>query len=148
MSTAELTLAVEVEATAQATFEALVDWERQGQWMLGTTVEATRARGRGVGARISAFTGWKRAGFTDTMEITAWDPPWRCDVLHTGRVVRGTGSFTVEALGAQRSRFVWREDFELPLGGLGALGWPLARPVLTTAVRLSLKRFAAWVPTR
>jgi hypothetical protein len=83
-------------------------------------------------------------GFVDPMEITLWEPPHRCHVLHTGRVVRGTGAFEVEARGAG-SRFVWREDLELPLGLLGRLGWPLVRPLFWYGVRLSLRRFARWV---
>lgn len=148
MRTVELVLAVDIDATPDATFEALVDWARQGEWMLGTSVKPTHADGRGVGGRISAFTGLGPLGFTDTMEITAWDPPRRCDVVHTGRIVRGTGSFEVEPLAGDRSRFIWREEIDLPFGVLGRLGWPIGRPVAAAGVQLSLKRFAAWVPTR
>ena len=148
MSRAELVLAVDVDATPQATFDALVDWARQGEWMLGTTVTPTHSEGRGVGGRISAFTGLGPLGFTDTMEITAWDPPRRCDVLHTGKVVRGTGSFAVEPLPGDRSRFIWREEIDLPFGALGRLAWPLGKPVAALGVKLSLNRFAAWVPRR
>ena len=59
--------------------------------------------------------------------------------------MRGTGAFEVEPLGADRSRFVWREDLDLPLGLLGRLGWPLVRPVFAYGVQLSLRRFARWV---
>ena len=154
MSSVELVLAVDVDATPDATFEALVDWARQGEWMLGTTVKPTHAGGRGVGGRISAYTGLgpfgplRGIGFTDTMEITAWDPPRRCDVVHTGKIVRGTGSFALEPLPTDRSRFVWRERIDLPLGAFGRLAWPLGRPLAKLGVKLSLDRFAAWVPTR
>lgn len=148
MRTVELVLAVDIDATPDATFEALVDWARQGEWMLGTSVKPTHADGRGVGGRISAFTGLGPLGFTDTMEITAWDPPRRCDVVHTGRIVRGTGSFAVEPLADDRSRFIWREEIDLPFGVLGRLCWPIGRPVAAAGVQLSLNRFAAWVPTR
>jgi hypothetical protein len=79
------------------------------------------------------------------MEITLWEPPRRCHVLHTGRLVKGTGAFEVESRGPQRSTFVWREDLELPLGLLGRLGWPLVKPFFAYGVKLSLKRFARWV---
>jgi hypothetical protein len=59
--------------------------------------------------------------------------------------VRGTGAFEVEPLAGGRSRFVWREDLELPLGLLGRLGWPLVRPVFAFGVQLSLRRFGRWV---
>jgi hypothetical protein len=145
---ADLVLTVEVDAPVEQTWAAVTDWVRQGEWMLGTRVRVTAQDGRGVGGRLEAFTGVGRLGFVDTMQITAWDPPHRCDVVHTGRVVRGTGSFVVEGRGPHRSAFVWSESLDLPLGVLGRLGWPLVRPLFVRGVRLSLDRFAAWVTAR
>jgi hypothetical protein len=142
---AELVLRVDVAAPAEDVWAGATDWAGQGEWMLGTTVRPTHLDGRGVGARIEAFTGVGRLGFLDTMEVTAWDPPRACHVLHTGRVVRGTGSFVVEPRGPQRSTFVWSEDLVLPLGVVGRLGWPLVRPLFAAGVRWSLRRFARWV---
>ena len=34
----------------------------------------------------------------DTMVITRWEPPYRVDVTHTGKVVQGTGTMEVVAL--------------------------------------------------
>jgi hypothetical protein len=113
--------------------------------MLGTTVRPTDQGGQGVGGGIEAFTGVGPLGVLDRMQITLWEPPRRCHVLHLGRVVRGTGAFEVEPLPGGRSRFVWREDLDLPLGVLGRLGWPLVRPAFAFGVQLSLRRFARWV---
>jgi len=112
--------------------------------MLGTTVRGTEQDGQGVGGGIEAFTGIGRLGVVDTMRIEHWEPPHRCHVVHTGKVIKGTGTFVVEPRG-EGSRFVWREDLELPLGLLGRLGWPLVRPAFAFGVRLSLRRFARWV---
>ena len=142
--TATLVLTVDVDAPVEQTWAGATDWAGQGDWMLGTTVRPTGQQGQGVGGRIEAFTGLGRLGFLDPMEITRWEPPHRCDVVHTGRVVRGTGTFEVQPRGSG-STFVWREDLELPLGLLGRLGWPLVRPLFAYGVRLSLKRFARWV---
>jgi len=143
--TATIVLTVPVSAPAAATWAGAVDWDGQGEWMLGTRVAGTAQGGVGVGGGIEAFTGVGRLGFVDTMVITRWEPPQRCHVLHTGRLVRGTGAFEVQERGVDRSVFVWREDLELPLGALGRLGWPLVRPLFTAGVRLSLRRFARWV---
>ena len=143
--TATLVLTVDVDAPVEQTWRGATDWDYQGEWMLGTTVRGTDQDGQGVGGGIEAFTGVGRLGFLDTMRIEVWEPPHRCHVVHTGRVVRGTGTFGVEPRGDGRSRFVWREDLELPLGGLGRLGWPLVRPLFAFGVRLSLRRFARWV---
>ena len=140
--TASLELTVDVAATVEQTWAGVTGWERQGEWMLGTSVQA---KGQpGVGEQIEAFTGVGKLGFLDTMVVTRWEPPHRCDVLHTGRVVRGTGTFEVRAKG-QASQLVWREDLELPWGRLGQIGWPVVRPFFRAGVKHSLKRFAAWV---
>ena len=140
-----LALYVDVDAPAQATWDAAVDWATQGEWMLGTVVRPTHLDGQGVGARLEAYSGRRPFGFLDTMEITLWQPPRACHVLHTGRVVRGTGAFEVEPRGDRRSRFLWREDLDLPLGLLGRLGWPLVRPFFAYGVQLSVRRFARQV---
>lgn len=137
-----LSVPVEVDAPAQRVWDAVVDWEAQGRWILGTRVRATRGAGREVGDRVTAVTAIGRFGFADEFEITGWDPPRECVVRHLGRVVRGTGTFAVEAQTAARSRFVWSEDLVLPLGGLGRAGWPLVRPAMAAGVRRSLRRFA------
>ena len=139
---ATLSLSVEVDAPVEQTWRAAVDWDSQGDWMLGTRVRGTRQGGVGVGAALEAFTGIGRVGFLDTMEITAWEPPHRCEVLHTGRLVRGSGLFSVEERPGGRSRFVWEESLELPLGLIGRLGWPLVRPAFLAGLWVSLRRFA------
>jgi hypothetical protein len=140
-----LALFVDVDAPAEATWAAAVDWARQGDWMLGTRVTPTIGQGDRVGDQLEAFSGIGRLGFLDTMTITLWQPPRACHVLHTGRVVRGTGAFEVEPRGEGRSRFHWREDLDLPLGVLGRIGWVLVRPFFAYGVQLSLKRFARTV---
>ena len=142
---ATVVLTVPVAAPAAAVFAGATDWDRQGEWMLGTRVRGTAQGGVGVGGGIEAFTGVGPLGFLDTMVITRWEPPHRCHVLHTGRLVRGTGWFDVEERGPDASVFVWREDLDLPLGALGRLGWPLVKPLFAAGVQLSLKRFARWV---
>ena len=142
----EITEAVQIAAPPQQVWSALIDWDRQGEWMLLTTVRAEEGGGRGVGARIRAVTGVKlpggrRVGVPDPMLFTRWEPPFRADVRHVGPVVRGTGTFRVEPSGAG-CRFVWTEDLDLPLGLLGRLVWPLVRPAAVVGVRLSLRRFA------
>jgi hypothetical protein len=144
--TVSVALTVAVPASAQQTWDAVTDWARQGEWMVGTKVSASGPAG--IGQRLAAFTGMGRVGFLDTMEVTAWQPPARCEVLHTGRLVRGTGVFAVRSLGPDRSAFDWSEELELPLGALGRLGWPFVRPLFLAGVRRSLNRFAAWAPTR
>nr|WP_221203530.1 SRPBCC family protein [Modestobacter versicolor] len=148
-----MTEQVDVDAPPEQVWAALVDWDRQGEWMLLTDVRAVDGDGQGVGGRLAAVTGVKlprgllrgrRLGVLDTMLITDWQFPRRVDVRHTGRVVRGTGTFEVRPRTDGGSTFVWSEGLDLPLGALGRAGWPLVRPVMAAGVRYSLRRFAAF----
>jgi uncharacterized protein YndB with AHSA1/START domain len=138
----DLVLSVDVAAPAGTTWLALTDWTRQGEWMLGTSVRVVEGNGRSVGSKIAAFTGVAGIGFTDTMEITAWEPPLRCTVRHLGSVVQGTGVFQVVAKGSVRCTFVWAEHLKLPFGVAGQLAWPVLRPAFALGVRQSLRQFA------
>ena len=149
----DLVLQVDVAAAPEQVWAALVDWDRQGEWMLLTDVRAGAQGGQGVGGELAARTGLRlprgllggrRIGVLDTMLITRWDAPRRVDVRHTGRVVRGTGTFEVRPRAGGGSTFVWTEGLDLPLGVLGRLGWPLVEPAFAAGVRLSLRRFATY----
>lgn len=133
---------VMIAAPPERVWSVLMDWPRQAEWILGTSVQVVAGDGASVGSRIEAWTGVGRAGFLDTMTITVWEAPYRCDVEHTGRVVRGTGSFILQALPGGRTRFIWQEDVDLPLGAVGRAGWPLARPFFESGVRHSLNKLA------
>jgi carbon monoxide dehydrogenase subunit G len=139
---AHIAVDVVVDAPPEAVWAAVTDWPRQSEWMLGTKVWSTEQDGVGVGGGIEAFTGVGRVGFLDTIVITDWDPPRRCVVQHTGRVVKGLGIFEVVALPEGRSRFVWAEELEVPLGIVGKAGWPLVKPGFAWGVRRSLNKLA------
>ena len=141
-------VAVTVNAPQSEVWHHLVDWQTQGNWMLGTSVWAVDS-GEGVDGRIAAFTGLfpksRKLGFIDYMTITKWEPPSVCDVLHTGKVVRGTGSFEVVLVSDNISKFLWREDVEVPFGAIGQVIWPIASMFLRVGIILSLRRFASYV---
>jgi len=142
---AEIVLHVDIHAPIERAWAALTAWETQGEWMLLTRVRGTEQDGVGVGGGIEGFTGIGPVGMLDTMRITVWDPPRRVDVLHTGRIVTGTGIFEFADLGVGRCRLVWSEILDLPLGLIGRLGFPLVRPLFRWGVQRSLNRFARYV---
>ncbi|MGH4014088.1 MAG: SRPBCC family protein [Pseudonocardiaceae bacterium] len=144
---AELTVRVDVPAPPETVFAAATDWERQDEWILGTTVRVLRGDGRSVGSEVEAVTGVRGFGITDRMRITGWDAPVRCAVRHTGRVVRGVGIFEVRPRGRDAATFEWTERLELPLGVLGRLGWKLVHPVFAWGLQRSLNRFADFCRT-
>jgi uncharacterized protein YndB with AHSA1/START domain len=143
----ELVESIDVEAPPGRVWAALTDWARQGEWILATDVRPVIGPAQGVGGRLVAVTGLplpggKRLGVVDTFEITRWEPPTRVDVLHTGRVVRGPGTFEVQPRG-EHSTVVCTEVWYLPYGYLGVAGWFLARPLVVRGLRTSLRRLAA-----
>lgn len=140
---AHITASVLVDTSVERLWEATTDWKRQGDWVLFTRVRGTLHGGQRVGGGVEAWTGVGPLGFLDTMVITAWEPPHRCAVRHTGRVVRGTGLFEVTEAADGRSRLTWSEDLELPFGAAGGLGWRLLRPAVRAALARSLSRLAA-----
>jgi carbon monoxide dehydrogenase subunit G len=136
---------VRVRATPARVWQAAMDWSRQGEWIPVTDVSG----GTGVGAEVVARTGVGPVGFTDTMLITEWDPPRRCVVRHTGRVVRGGGIFEVVPRG-EVSEFRWTELVELPVpGALQPAAMLLGRwtvvPLTRLALSYALRRFARLV---
>jgi carbon monoxide dehydrogenase subunit G len=126
-------------------WQVLTDWERQGDWIPATRVHSRN--GHQVGGRIEAWTGVGPVGFLDTMTITVYDPPRYCEVLHTGRVVRGPGVFAVEPLSLTSCRVMWEEHLDLPLGVVGRVAWPLVHPLARAGLALALRRLASILST-
>ena len=139
----QLQVTVPVRAPADQTWRAMIDWDKQSEWMLGTTVRSVGPQRRGVGDRLEAFTGIGPLGFLDTMVVTDWVDGIEVTVDHTGKVVRGSGTFRVEPAGPGRSVVVWIENLAIPGGRAGEVLWRLTRPISRWAVTHSLRRVAA-----
>jgi hypothetical protein len=132
----------------------VTDWPRQGEWVPHTRVEHADPADPavGVGGRLRAWSGLGPVGFWDTMTITSWearaDGGGRCEVLHTGRVVRGEGEFEVVAEGEGRSRFIWSELAVVPFGRVGAAGFRAARPAVERMIDRGLATLKERVEAR
>lgn len=129
-----VTASVVVDVPADVAWAAMTDWVGQGEWMPLTAVEVLGGDG-GLGTRLSARTGVGPLAVVDPMEIDVWQPPRRCEVAHSGKVIRGRGVFLVDPVGDARVRVTWTEELE---GSLARLTAPVGRVVLT----LALRRFA------
>ena len=146
----EVSAGIRVRATPERVWAVAMDWSRQGEWIPATTVRG----GTGIGARVTARTAIGPVGFTDTMVITEWDPPRRCVVRHTGKVVRGTGIFEVIPHG-ELTEFRWTELVELPVPAVlqrgtarqatRFLGRRAVVPLARRSVQYALTRFARLV---
>jgi len=127
----ELSVEVIVRATPQQVWDVVFDWPRQGEWILGTSVAVRHGDGRSVGSEVGAYTGRPPMGFLDTFVITEWSEPHRCEVVHTGTVVRGTGIFSCRPHAVRVDR----------IAGL-AMGSPRCHGVADSATGVSSRRAA------
>src|SRR5258708_2191567 len=119
----------------------MTDGSRQHEWIWATRVRG----GQGLGATVVGWTGLGPVGFTDTMVISEWDPPLRCVVRHTGRMVRGYGTFEVIPVG-EECDVRWTEELELPLPPtMGKLADLVIRPIAEQGLASSLRRLARLV---
>jgi hypothetical protein len=142
-----LELNIKIDRPVKTVWDCLVDWKSQGDWMLQTKVwselDQDRTIKNGKGVLIFAFTGLFpnlypkiRLGILDTMEITKFQPPVLCEVVHIGRIIRGTGKFELKK-SKNGTIFNWQEDLVAhPVFLL------IMKPLLLIGVWLSLRRFA------
>jgi len=137
MTNNNISITIIIKAPIQKVWDSLANWEKQGDWMLQTKVWVTSQITEGVGTNISAFTGMGRLGFLDTMSVTSWQPPHTCEVVHTGRIIKGTGRFHLREIDAKTTAFDWSEVVIAPRP-IFLLIWP----ALFGGVRISLARFS------
>jgi len=145
VATNTLAISLKISAPQAAVWRKIADWESQGEWMLQTKVWVTSEKTSGVGTSIAAFTGplfkfyprMKSPGLLDLMTVTKWEEPSRCDVVHVGKVLKGTGSFVLTQESESVTRFDWSETIEAP-----RVIFMLVAPFLYAGVRISLQRFA------
>jgi len=133
MRSNHIAMSLVIDVPIEKVWAALADWESQGQWMLQTKVEVTSQIREGVGTSIAAFTGIGKLGIMDHMTVTSWNPPNICDVIHTGKIIKGTGRFELSALSPHSTRFDWSEEIYAP-----RVLFLLIAPGLYAGVRISL----------
>ena len=144
MRSNSLAVDLPIAAPASKVWEAIADWQGQSDWMLQTKVFLKSKESAGIGVTIEAFTGplyrfyprFAWLGVLDLMRVTRWEPPVRCDVIHYGKVIKGTGTFEVEAVDDASSIFHWSEEIEAP-----RLVFLLIKPFILAGVKISLSRF-------
>ncbi len=135
MRSNHIAMSLVIKSPIEKVWAALADWESQGDWMLQTRVDVTSEIREGVGTTIAAFTGIGKLGVMDHMVVTSWQPPHICDVLHTGKIIKGTGRFELVAIDADTTQFNWSEEILAPRAI-----FLLIAPGLYAGVRISLTK--------
>lgn len=136
---AEFGVDIEIAANPQTVWDTVTAWDQQGGWMPATSVQRLPGPVQAVGERFVARTGVGPVAFDDPITVTAWDPPHRCEILHTGRIVRGIGAFRVEPHGTG-SRFAWWERITVPGGPVAPLLWRIGDPLTRAGFAWALRR--------
>lgn len=128
---AHLDIRTFIAASPEIVWDVIRDFDRQRDWMVDLRrldIVSEQRSGAGVVMHVTSEL-FGLPVVKDVMTITAWKPPHRMDVLHSGQF-HGTGSFLLERVD-NGAIFTWIEDFEPPLGPLGEAGFALlVRPHL------------------
>jgi hypothetical protein len=140
-----LRMRISLPCSQEHAWQAIANWESQGDWMLQTKVWVTSEVREGVGTSITAFTGplykfypkFSQLGLLDTMVVTKWQPPAICDVVHTGKILKGSGSFLLTPISDSITSFDWSETIEC-----SRIKFLLIAPFLWIGVRISLARLS------
>jgi carbon monoxide dehydrogenase subunit G len=138
-----LLVSITIPLPLEGVWEEVSRLDRHVEWMADArSIEFLSEAHSGVGAAMRVATRFGPLRATDTMVVTAWEPPRRIEVEHRGRFT-GRGAFRLDAAGPGATRFTWEEQVRFPwyLGGpLGALA---ARPLFRFVWRRNLERLRA-----
>lgn len=140
-----LEVSVTVDAPREVVWDVLTDWERQAEWMLDArSVEVVSPERTGEGVTIRVPTNLLGVVVLDVMRVTRWEAPSLLEVVHLGRVIRGSGAFVLEQAPGGGTVLRWWERIDPPLGAVGA--WAarvVVVPIVERIFRRSLANLAA-----
>ncbi|MCU0282165.1 MAG: SRPBCC family protein [Acidimicrobiia bacterium] len=138
-----LLVGIAIPLPVEEVWEEVSRLDRHVEWMADArSIDFLTETGAGVGAVLRVATRLGPLRTTDTIVVTAWEPPRRIEVEHRGRFT-GRGAFRLDPAGPGATRFTWEELIRFPwyLGGpLGALA---ARPLFRFVWRRNLERLRA-----
>ena len=137
-------VAVDIAAPVERVWQVVEPVEHHVDWMADAeSIEFVTDQRRGVGTAFLCRTKVGPIRLTDKMRITRWEPNRAMGVEHVG-LVTGSGAFTLEALDASRTRFVWEEQLKFPWWLGGPLGAFVGGKIVLRAIwRANLRRLAA-----
>ena len=144
----QIRVAVDIAAPVERVWQVVEPVEHHVDWMADAeSIEFVTDQRRGVGTAFLCRTKVGPIRLTDKMRITRWEPNRAMGVEHVG-LVTGSGEFTLEALDASHTRFVWEEQLMFPWWLGGPLGAFVGGKIVLRAIwRANLRRLAALCET-
>lgn len=137
-----------LDATPEQVWDSVEDIATHVEWMHdAVAIRFTSTSTSGVGTTFDCDTKVGPFRLTDRMEITAWDPPRVMGVRHVG-MVTGTGEFTIDRVGTDRSGFTWRERLVFPWWMGGPIGAFFGGFVLRLVWKRNLRNLQRVVASR
>jgi uncharacterized protein YndB with AHSA1/START domain len=129
-------------------WDLLTDWEHLGEWMLeASDFCVTSLQREGVGVEAEATI--SIAGFRsrDKVRVSRWEVE-RCVAIEHLGWVRGLGEMFLTPTDDGSTFLLWREKLWPPLGGVGAVGLALMKPVMHGIFRRDVRVLIALARAR
>ena len=145
---ARIKVSIDIAASIDRVWQVVEPVERHVDWMADAeSIDFVTDQRRGVGTSFLCRTKVGPIRLTDKMRITRWEAGKAMGVEHVG-LVTGSGVFTLEALDASTTRFVWEEELIFPWWLGGPIGAFVGGKVVLRAIwRGNLRRLAALCTT-
>lgn len=132
-------LRTDLDGPPALVWKLLVDWERQGDWMLeASDFEVVSPNREGVGVEALATVRIGGISTRDRIRVDVWEPGRHLGITHLGWV-GGRGDLRLSPIGPHATRLDWREELAPPWGVVGALGMRLFRPLIARVLRRDVR---------
>ena len=117
-------------ASSETVWDLITDWEHLDEWMLeASDFVVTSAHREGVGVEAAATISIAGIRTRDRVRVTRWEPGRRLAIEHLGWV-GGEAEMSLTPQGDGQTLLLWRETLWAPLGGIGAVGLAMMKPVM------------------
>jgi uncharacterized protein YndB with AHSA1/START domain len=141
----QISLNVTIDAPARRVWEHISDLASHTEWMHdAVAIRFVSAATSGIGTQMECDTRVGPFRLTDRLVVTEWAEGHAMAIRHVG-TISGTGRFTLQAAGPNRTRFSWTEDLRFPWWLGGTVAATAARPVLARTWRRNLSNLRALI---
>jgi uncharacterized protein YndB with AHSA1/START domain len=116
--------------SSEIVWDLITDWEHLDEWMLeASDFVITSPQREGVGVEAEATVSIAGIRTRDRVRVSQWEPARCLAIEHLGWV-SGAAEMSLTPEGENQTLLVWRETLWPPLGGIGAVGLTLMKPLM------------------